>query len=56
MKAFQEIDMEKNVKEKIAENLDSVEHGNFIRGSRASAVRGCPGIDLVENVHDRVLL
>ena len=37
--------MQKHVWEKIAENLDFVEHNNFIRRSTKSAVRRCPGIN-----------
>ena len=35
---------ERNVYEKIAENLDFVENCNFIRASKEAAVRRCSGI------------
>ena len=48
--------MKKNVWQKIAENLDFVEHSDFIRGSIGSAVRECPAINSKENSHDGVQL
>ena len=51
-----ERNMEKNVWEKIAKNLDFVEHSNFIRRTTESAFRGCPGVNSEENIHGGVLL
>ena len=48
--------MVQNVWEKIAENLDFIENGNFIGESTEAAVRGCSGINSVEDARGRVLL
>ena len=42
-------DMVENVCEKIAQNLNFVESGNFIRGSTKEAVPSCPGLNFWKN-------
>ena len=48
--------MEKNVWQEIAENLQLLEHSNFIRGSIESSVREWPAINLEDNTNCGVQL
>ena len=55
-KGLKKRDMVENVCEKIAQNLNFVKSGNFVRGSTEEAVLSCPGVNFWKNTHGEVLL